>query len=653
MITLGHYLPLSIRDEELRLLCHAKELQRHLDRPWFRAYLAHQLGASFTDTAEQQKEKKERAAVSEAALARHTFVCGATGSGKSRLIEHLLVEQLRQGCSAVVLDPKPDMIAHLLAHAQAIGLTPEQVTLLTPRLSEGIPGWNPFLADIPLQQAAGDFVAVLERSTTSWGPRMQDVLTNALLIIGSHGLSLHELARFLVREEYREALLRLSSPASEQMAYQEARAYFHDEFGAWSKSERLQAVSPVLNKIRELLRSAFLRPLLCAGRNTLHLAPLWQRQGLVLVHLDRVALGEEGTKLLGGLLANLLFRTALRASGPVPVVLSLDELATVEHFLGGAITDIVTVARSQRLRLLVACQHLAQMSEGLRAALLANPAVQVFFRLGHTDARLVAASLAAGAEPRVRKVVAGVEWENKSWGQAAMTEWRHPIREATGHPVRLDEAGWERLKKRPDYWNDPARTLRSLAGEWGARRLYVLSADRKEPVEVVQYVAGLSHSDYQITGPAPLELVVSFPRPRLSGIERWSEREALREWTKALQELPVQQAVLRLSEPEGKGGQQTGLVKIVNVPNPPNDPEQKAFRRAVLRANGQSVEEMEATARWRGAGGAAGNGAQSDRKGAGRRWQPGVRQPAAAAAAATTASRPSGDDDIQDSLAAG
>ena len=258
---------------------------------------------------------------------------------------------------------------------------------------------------------ATDVVSVLEKSSTSWGPRLGDLLTNALIIVASHHLSLFELARLLQHDDYRAGLLRLPLPQdkteqerADNVAYEEARDYFLSEFAAWSKSERAAAVAPVLNKFRELLRTPFLRSLLCARRTTLSLSRLWQKPGLVLVHLDAAALGDEGVRLLGGLLAHQLLRTAMRANGPVPVVLALDEMGVSEQFVGSAAASILAIARSHGLRLLVACQHLAQLSEGLRAALLANAAVQVFFRLGATDARLVASSLSAGTGERVSRI---------------------------------------------------------------------------------------------------------------------------------------------------------------------------------------------------------------------------------------------------------
>ncbi len=163
MICLGRYVYFPLRDQPPRILCQDAALLPHIHQPWFRAYANHYMGLS---ALERGRRDHPQAIVPEAALARHCLCVGATGSGKSRMARHLLTEQLKRGCSAVVFDPKPDQVAHILACASDLGLAAEQVTLLSPRLGSP-PGWNPLAFGLPIAQAAGDFVALLQRSTTS------------------------------------------------------------------------------------------------------------------------------------------------------------------------------------------------------------------------------------------------------------------------------------------------------------------------------------------------------------------------------------------------------------------------------------------------------------------------------------------------------
>ena len=594
----------------LRFLCDAPELEPHADRPWFRAYAAERLDLPQGATdAEDAAPPPGTALVGHDLLARHACVCGATGSGKTRLALHLLAEQIKAGCSVVMLDPKIETIRHLLALAYATGLAPEQVTVLSPHLSgAGAPGWNPLDArasGVPPAQAAADVVSVLAQSTGSWGPRMGDLLANALIVVASHGLSLFELARLLQRDDYREGLLRQPLPgpgngasdaiASNDIAYGEAKDYFLSEFAAWSKSERASAAAPVLNKFRELLRTPFLRSLLCARRTTLHLGTLWHRPGLILVHLDSAALGDEGVRLLGGLLAHQLLRTAMRADGPVPVVLALDEMGVSEGFVGGAAAKILAIARSRGLRLLVACQHLDQLSSELRAALLANTAVQAFFRLGYADARLVAASLAAGTGERVSRVAADVGKRDADGLPEAWASATHTVRDGWGEPVALSPAAaqafWHLARK-----SDGAAQvdgLKRLAGVSGIGRLYVHAADTKAPVELARYLRGLAPEDYRLVGTGPVRLVVAFPRPRLSVLARETEAERGQRWVKALTDLPVRRAVFRLA------ADRTGTVEVAEVADPGAPPGFERFLSAAVAASGQSAKEVEQAQAWR------------------------------------------------------
>jgi type IV secretory pathway TraG/TraD family ATPase VirD4 len=416
-----------------------------------RGWALRQLGAGKASKSKESGSKMTGsvAEITPAALSHHAFLLGTTGTGKSRLTLHLLTEQLRSGCSAVILDPKAETIDHVTACAKLAGLTPDQVVLLRPgNIRSGVPGWNPLATGVPLHLAAVDIVSVLEKSTTSWGPRLADILTNSLVVLAAYRLSLYELPRLLSNDDYRTHLLESDSNCEtyeDRIAFTEAKSFLVNEFASWSKADRSNAIAPVLNKTRELLRSAFLQALFCASTNTLDLSALWQRQKVVLVHLDSSVLGEEGTRLLSGLVAHQLHRTAMRFGhdSKVPVVLCVDELGVQESFLGSAIKDILAIARSKNLRLLAAFQYFTQLPAELREALMSQCSVQAYFRLGHPDARLVAASLGAVGGDRISQVNARVAEIDKLTQRAKRTTWRQKIFDGNGKPLSVEPLAWQ------------------------------------------------------------------------------------------------------------------------------------------------------------------------------------------------------------------
>jgi len=594
---IGRYLPGN--DAELKILCDDPDLAPHVDRPWFRAYVAERMGEK--RLGKSTVVPQGIATIDGSELARHACVCGASGSGKTRLALHLLAEQLRAGCSVVMLDPKAQTIQHMLQLALAAGVPPEDVTLLRPdMLSAGAPGWNPLAGTggVPPEQAAADVVSILARSApSSWGPRLHDLLTNALIVIAAHRLSLYELARFLQRDDYRDGLLRQTPPhgvLADPEAYAEAMQFFKREFSRLSPSERLAASGPVTNKFREMLRSPFLRAVLCSRRTTLNLAQLWQRRSVVLVHLDTAGLGDEGARLLGGLMAHQLYQTSLRASGPVPVAFCLDEMGIAEGFIGDAASKILGMARSQNLRLLVACQHLAQLSDGLRAAILANTAVRAFFRLGYDDARLVASWLAAGTGERLEAIRAEAPPQKREETMRDWTSHAHVICDGYGVPLELTGPAWTAFNSfRQGVGGDRQLVaLGQLSTVSGTGRLYVRAPDTGASVELNRYVKGLDGEDYEVIGPSPVKLVIHFLRPRLSVTGRETEAERGQRWLRTLMELPVQYAVLRAASG------QTGIAKIAAVLDPVMSARFYEFQAKVVRL-GQSASEVETTLEWR------------------------------------------------------
>ncbi len=104
--------------------------------------------------------------------------------------------------------------------------------------------------------------------------------------------------------------------------------------------------------------------------------------------------------------------------------------------------------REEAIRLYVAGQgHLAQLSDELRAALLANTAVQAFFRLGHADARLVASALSAGTGERVSWIAADVAKRDSEGQPEAWAEVIHTVRDDYGDALKLSAPAWTAFGK--------------------------------------------------------------------------------------------------------------------------------------------------------------------------------------------------------------
>jgi len=130
-------------------------------------------------------------------------------------------------------------------------------------------------------------------------------------------------------------------------------------------------------------------------------------------------------------------------------------------------------------------------------------------------------------------------------------------------------------------------TIASLAAESGMPRCYVRAADTGEPIEIHKYVIGLSPDEYHIDGPTPLELVVAFPLPHVTGIERASENDIARNMIRTLQDLPIRNAVCAgIDVP-------VSTVRVVYVSSPVRSGKLKDYLNKALVANGQKPNDID------------------------------------------------------------
>ncbi|MEV6446504.1 ATP-binding protein [Amycolatopsis sp. NPDC051716] len=94
-------------------------------------------------------------------LNRHTFVCGATGSGKSFTVRHLLTEATRAGLPWLVIEPAKAEYHRMANRLERIGRTPTgatpEVVVIKPGAAEVAPaGFNPLIPAV--SPADGDRV---------------------------------------------------------------------------------------------------------------------------------------------------------------------------------------------------------------------------------------------------------------------------------------------------------------------------------------------------------------------------------------------------------------------------------------------------------------------------------------------------------------
>jgi len=258
-----------------------------------------------------------------------------------------------------------------------------------------------------------------------------------------------------------------------------------------------------------------------------------------------------------------------------PVLLILDEAWSAERFMAGTIAEIIAIGRGMGLTTIVAIQHFGQASEALRAAVLSQPAVSVFFRLGSDNARTAASALPPLPEPPPARIRMAADKSARAW-------WTHVLLDQAGFPLMFSKPAFSKLTAYDLRGARGIETLYRLAEGTVAQRIYVRDPETNLPVEVRRYAQGLSDGDYHLTGPSPVVLTVEFPKPKIT-IERGVSP---RSWERILVELEPRHAVVRAE------GMEPGVVRVLDFPDAVFGAQPEAYLRTSLDANGASDEEV-------------------------------------------------------------
>ena len=332
----------------------------------------------------------------------HTVLLGPTGAGKSTALAHLALADIQAGRGVLLIDPKTDLVADILARI------PEQrrddVVVIDPTSSRPV-GINPLarmqaarsgalsssgggvsgggaspelVADTVLATLKGVFAE-------SWGVRVEQVLSAALVTLArTPGATLVDLPLVLTNAAYRQRLIAASG------ADPLGTGQFWAAYEALSEAQRQQWVGPVLTRLQPFLIRPHLRATLGQAAPSFDLGEVFTRRRIVLVSLNKGVLGAESARLLGSLLVGqlwplILARAAVEPSRRHVVSVFIDE---VQDYLSlpGSLADALAQARSLGAAFHLAHQYRGQLPPALKAGIDANARNKIIFSLSAADA---------------------------------------------------------------------------------------------------------------------------------------------------------------------------------------------------------------------------------------------------------------------------
>lgn len=324
----------------------------------------------------------------------HCAIVGATGTGKSTLLDSLMRDDLHSGRGFCLVDPHGD-----LAEGIAAAVPPHRigdVLYFDPTDPTHAVGFNPLSdpGDAPVVTAniVSSFKHVWGES---WGPRMEYILGNAIrLLLSSPSETLVSLPLLLIDRTYRNRLLaQCTDPA--------IRTYWTVEYEGYNDRLRSDAIAPIQNKAGVFTNNPLLRDVI-GQRSTIDFDRIINGKGILIANLSK-RMGEEPSHLLGAFLVTAIAQAAQRRA-TIPEESRRDFTLYVDEFQNFA-TDtfaaILSEMRKWRLNLVVANQFMGQVPNVLRQSILGNVGTLVAFRIGAEDAPMIASQLGSKNPPNL------------------------------------------------------------------------------------------------------------------------------------------------------------------------------------------------------------------------------------------------------------
>jgi hypothetical protein len=318
----------------------------------------------------------------------HLHLIGPTGVGKTTALLNLIVQDMTAGRSVVVLEPRGDLVQQVLARVPDERV--DDVVVIDPTDDAPV-GINPLATpDVDAELRADHILAVFKGLfADSWGPRTQDILTAGLLTLTTTpGTTLAALPVLFNDDSFRAPMVE-RAVARDRIALGSFWAWFD----ALGPAERGAVLAPVMNKVRAFLLRERLRRVVCQPQPRFDLRDVFRRRMILAVTVAADALGPESSALLGSLVVSQLWQTVLgRAAVPPerrhPVMVYVDEWQRYVR-LPTDLADVLAEARGLGVGLTLAHQHLAQLPQDLRPAVLANARSRVVFATQHDDAQVL------------------------------------------------------------------------------------------------------------------------------------------------------------------------------------------------------------------------------------------------------------------------
>ncbi len=321
---------------------------------------------------------------------RHMYVIGQTGTGKSKFLQNMIIQDIKNGQGICFMDPHGADLEEILTHIPKERI--DDVVYFDPSDLTRPFGLNMLEYDPahPEQKTliVNELLLIFNKlfdMKVAGGPAFEQYFRNSALLVMEHpesGCTLLEISRVLSDQEFRHMKLEHCQNPMVKQFFQNAEAT--------SGEQGFENYVPyVTNKFDNFLSNEFLRPIISQEKSSFNITDIMDNKKILLVNLSKGKLGELGSYLIGLIIVGKILVAALARDpkkDPPPFYLYLDEFQNVAS---DSIAQILSEARKYKLGLTIAHQFIEQLPKNIKDAVFGNVGSMAIFRINPEDAKFI------------------------------------------------------------------------------------------------------------------------------------------------------------------------------------------------------------------------------------------------------------------------
>lgn len=324
----------------------------------------------------------------------HLFCLGQTGTGKSTLLLNMMNQDADIGQGFCLIDPHGDL-AHIVSKNEVA--TQIYWDVSDPNSPYG---YNPLTyvsAEHRPLVASGLIETLKKQWSDAWGARMEHLLRYSLLaLLERKNSTFKDIMPMFLDKNFRKQVIASISD------YQ-VRNFWTTEFPAMNYRTAVDGVAPIANKIGAFLANPIVRKAVCEPNEPLRFRKIIDEGKILIVNLAKGKLGADITNILGGLIVSSIANAAysrqnILESERRPFFLFVDEF---HSFTTATFTDMLSELRKYGLGIVATTQFSSRLDDTVREAIFGNVGTIISFRVGATDAAIIAKQFGSDIpEPR-------------------------------------------------------------------------------------------------------------------------------------------------------------------------------------------------------------------------------------------------------------